>query len=284
MNTKNKGVVLDIITGILSAVISFFLLNELELGVALIAISPFPLIAGYIRGRIPAESRVAKVILMNLLFLLLLMAIMNGVFHLVLILALALIGTNLGIYARLHWATYTSKTLAFLALYAVSVLLAGLFVLPAWLDATMWEKENYEAPEFTLLALNGDTIKSSDYEGKIIVLDFWATWCGPCKQQFPLLEKIYLENMENDAIVFFTVHAQTNGESEEEALDFIKKSNYSLPFVNDLKSLTYDRFNVSAIPHVIIIDQEGIVRFTHTGYQESDNFYEKFNTYINSLK
>ena len=99
----------------------------------------------------------------------------------------------------------------------------------------------------------------------------------------PILEKLYLENKENDDIVFFIVHAQTNGETQEQALEFINENNYSLPFVNDVKRLTYDGFNVSVIPHIIIIDQEGTVRFTHTGYQESDNFYEKFNTYIVNL-
>ena len=78
MNTKNKSVLWDILIGIITAVISFIILEKLKLSMALIAISPLPLIAGFIRGKNPAENRFIKVILMNLLFLLLIMAIMNG--------------------------------------------------------------------------------------------------------------------------------------------------------------------------------------------------------------
>lgn len=283
MNTKNKSVLWDILVGIITAVISFIILEKLKLSMALIAISPLPLIAGFIRGKNPAENRFKKVILMNLLFLLLIMAIMNGVFDLIPILAVALIGTTLGIYVRLYLFSATIKVLGFLSLFSVSVLLVALFALPAWLDAVMWEKVNYQAPEFTLLTLDGDTIKSSEYADKVIILDFWATWCGPCIKQFPLIEKLYNKNKGNDDIAFFIVNSQTRGDTHEKALKFINKSEYNLPFVNDIKSLAYKKFDVSALPHLIIIDKKGMVRFTHTGYAESDNFYKIFNKHIDMI-
>lgn len=283
MNTKNKSVLLDILVGIITAVISFIILEKLKLNMALIAISPLPLIAGFIRGKNPAENIFIKVILMNLLFLILFMAIMNGVFHLILIIAVALIGTTLGIYVRLYLSTATIKAIGFLSLYSVSVLLVSLLALPAWLDAAMWEKVNYQAPDFTLLTLDGDKIKSSEYADKVIILDFWATWCGPCIKGFPLIEKLYNENKENDNIAFFIVNSQLRGDTHEKSLEFINKSEYDLPFVNDIKSLAYKNFNVSTIPHLIIIDKEGMVRYTHTGYEESENFYKIFNKHIDII-
>jgi thiol-disulfide isomerase/thioredoxin len=283
MNTKNKSVLWDILVGIITAVISFIILEKLKLNMALIAISPLPLIAGFIRGKTPAENRFIKVILMNLLFLLLIMAIMNGAFHLILILAVTLIGTTLGIYVRLYFSKETIKAFGFLSLYSLSVLFLGFFVLPAWLDSAMWEKVNRQAPNFTLLTLDGDTIKSSEYTDKVIILDFWATLCGPCKKQFPVIENLYKENKENNNVAFFIINPQIGGDTFEKALKFINQSGYDLPFVNDIESLTYKNLKVTALPCLVIIDKEGVVRYTHTGYDESENFYKIFHKHLDTI-
>ena len=283
MNTKNKSVLWDILVGTITAVISFVILEKLKLNMALIAISPLPLIAGFIRGKNPTENRFIKVILMNLLFLLLIMAIINGLFHLILILAVALIGTTLGIYIRLYLSTAIIKALGFLSLFSVSVLLVALLALPAWLDAAMWEKVNYQAPDFTLLTLDGDTIKSSEYADKVIILDFWATWCGLCKEQFPVIEKLYKENKEYNDVAFFIINSQKGGDTFEKALKFINQNEYDLPFVNDTESLTYKNFNISTLPCLIFIDKKGVVRFIHSGYEESENFYKIFHKHLDII-
>jgi len=283
MNTKNKIILWDILAGIITAVICFFILENLKLNIALIAFSPFPVIAGFIRGNTPTENRFGKIILMNLLFLILIVAIMNGVYHLILILAIALIGTALGIYIRLYLSKSTIKVFGFLSLFSASVLLLGFFGLPAYLDGTMWDKVDKQAPPFTLLTLEGDTIKSSEYKDKVIILDFWGTWCAPCIKQFPLIEKLYKENKENNNVAFFIINPLIGGDTYEKALEFINKSEYDLPFVIDKESVTYGKFNVHALPHLVIIDKEGIIRLTHTGYSESENFYEKIQENLDRL-
>ena len=220
---------------------------------------------------------------MNLLFLLLIMAIMNGVFHLILILAVALMGTALGIYVRLNFSTKPVKALGFLSLYSLSVLFLGFVALPAWLDSSMWEKVNGEAPNFTLLNLDGDTIRSSEYTDKVIILDFWATWCVPCKKQFPLLENIYTEYKENNNVAFFIVNPQIGGDTFEKSLKFIHQSGYDLPFVYDIQSLTYKDLKVAALPCLIIIDKKGVVRYTHTGFNESENFDEILRKHLDTM-
>lgn len=283
MNTKDKIILWDILAGIITAVICFFILENLKLNIALIAFSPFPVIAGFIRGKTPTENRFGKIILMNLLFLILIMAIMNGVYHLIPILAIALIGTALGIYIRLNLSKSTIKVFGFLSLFSVSVLLLGFFGLPSYLDGTMWDKVDKQAPPFTLLTLEGDTIKSSEYKDKVIILDFWGTWCAPCKKQFPLIEKLYKENKENNNVAFFIINPLLGGDTYEKALEFINKSEYDLPFVIDKESETYGKFNVHALPHLVIIDKEGIIRLTHTGYMESENFYDKIQENLDRL-
>lgn len=283
MNTENKSILWDILVGIITAVIFFIIFENLKLNIALIAFSPLPVIAGFVRGKSPPENRFIKIILMNLLFFLLIMAIMNGVFHLIFVLAIALIGTSLGIYVRLHLSTSTTKVIGFLSLYSVSVLFLGFLALPAWLDTVMWKKLNHPAPDFTLLTLDGDTIKSSEYADKVLILDFWATWCGPCKEQFPLIEKLYKENKGNDNIAFFIINPQVGGDTFEKAIKFINQSGYDLPFVNDIESLTYKNFKVLALPCLIIIDKQGVVRFIHKGYEESGNFYKTFHKHLDII-
>jgi len=283
MNTKNKSILWDILVGIISAIIAFFILENFKLNIALIAFSPFPVLAGFIRGKIPVGNIFIKTILMNLLFFVLIMPIMNGVFHLILLLAIALIGTILGIYTRLNLSSSTIKVVGFLSLFSLSVLSIGSFALPAYLDVMMWDKVNKEATPFTLVTLDGDTIHSSAYEDKVIIMSFWATWCAPCKKQFPVMEKLYKENKDNTNVAFFIVHSQIGRDTYEKAMRYINQSDYDLPFVNDLEGTTYKSFDVYALPHLIIIDKEGSIRYTHTGYNESEKFYEKINENLDIL-
>ena len=275
MNTKKKSNLWDILVGLITALIAFFLLENLKLNIALIAFSPFPVIAGFIRGKIPAENIFIKTTLMNLLFFVLIMPIMNGVFHLALLLAIAFIGTTLGIYTRLNWPGSTIKVVGFLALFFVSILSIGFFALPAYLDVIKWDKVNHVDAEFSLVTLDGDTIHSSAYENKVIIMSFWATWCVPCKKQFPLIEKLYKENKDNTDVSFFVVHSQIGRDTYEKAMKYINQSEYDLPFVHDLDGVTYKSLDVNALPYLIIIGKDGSIRYTHTGYDESENFYEQ---------
>lgn len=208
MNTKSKSNLRDILVGVITAVVAYFILENFKLNIALIVFSPLPILAGFIRGKTQAENISKKIILMNLLFLVLLLPIMNGMFHFILLLAIALIGTYLGIYTRLNFSTSTIKVIGFLALFSISVLSIGLFALPAYLDLVMWDNVNEKAPPFTLVSLDGDTIHSSALEDKVIILSFWATWCVPCKKQFPVIETLYKENKDNPNVAFFVVHSQ----------------------------------------------------------------------------
>lgn len=274
MDTKTKTVLWDILAGIVSSVISFIILSNLNLNIALIAISPFPLIAGIIRGKNRTENIYVKILSMNILFLLLIMAVMNGVFHLIIIIIIGLIGTSLGIYIRLFSSKFKIRSLGFLSLYFMSVILIALIALPTYFDAIMWKKVNIKAPDFTLLTFEGDTIKSSEYNDQVIILDFWATWCSPCIKQFPEIEKLVKENKNNNDITFFVINPLLGGDTYDKALNFINQKGYDLPFVSDIESLTYKSFKISALPCLIIIDKEGMIRYKHTGYQEFDNFHK----------
>ena len=136
---------------------------------------------------------------------------------------------------------------------------------------------------YKLLSPQGDTLRSSEYLNKVVVLDFWATWCGPCKEQFPVLEELYKKYKGNDKIAFLIVNSTMGGDTFDKASEFIKQTSYALPFVIDIKSETSEKFNVNLIPTLIIIDKEGFIQLIHKGYEESENFYTKFCNQVDSL-
>ncbi|MCC5946809.1 MAG: TlpA family protein disulfide reductase [Bernardetiaceae bacterium] len=283
MKTETKATLLDILTGIASAVSCFFILESFALHIAIVLFSPLPVLAGFIRGKAPADNRFLKVLLMNLLFFVLFMAILNGVFYLLVIIGIALVGTNLGIYTRLNFSTSRLKVLGFLMLFSFSVLSLGFIGLPAYFNKTLWSEVDEQAPPFTFLTPEGDVIQSSDYEGKVIVIDFWATWCAPCLEQFPIMEKLHKQNADNDDIHFFAVNSMKGGDTPEKVLKFINKGKYELPFVMDKEGTAYKSFNVRVLPHLVIIDKQGRIKFTHTGYMESENLYEKVQEKLDKL-
>lgn len=283
MGTSNKSTLWDILTGILSAIISFVILSYFKLNIAFMIIAPIPVIAGFIRGNIPAENKIIKIVLMNILFFPLIFAIMNGVFHLLLILSIALIGTSLGIYIRQFAFTSVIKVLSSIILFSVSVIVIGFFALPSYFDAIMWKEAKTSAPDYKLLTPQGDTLRSSEYVNKVVVLDFWATWCGPCKKQFPVLEEIYKKYQGNDKVAFLIVNSTMRGDTFDKASEFIAQTSYDLPFVIDINSETSKKFKVNLIPTIIIIDKEGVIQLIHKGYDESENFYTKFCTQVDFL-
>ncbi len=91
-----------------------------------------------------------------------------------------------------------------------------------------------------------------------------------------LQESISKKYKGNENITFLVVNSNMGGDSFDKALKFSKQSNYDLPFVIDIKSTTSKKFNVIALPTIIIIDKKGIIRLIHTGYEESEHFYSRF--------
>lgn len=115
-----------------------------------------------------------------------------------------------------------------------------------------------KAEDFKLKDLNGKEVSLSSLKGKNIMLNFFATWCPPCKAEMPDMEKLYKENKDSDLIIL----AVNLGEDKATVQDFMKKNSYTFPVVLDLDSTTAEKYNVSAIPTTYFIDKEGnIVSF-----------------------
>ena len=136
-----------------------------------------------------------------------------------------------------------------------------------------------DAPLFTGYSETGDTIKLLDLRGKVIILDFWASWCGPCKHEFPFLIDLYNKYSEKDFSVL-AVNVDENSSSMNKFLSGIGKD---VPFkiISDRKSKIPELYNLDAMPSSFFIDKKGVIRFAHTGFTDSDK--DKFIKEIEKL-
>ncbi|HEX2911870.1 MAG TPA: TlpA disulfide reductase family protein [Chloroflexia bacterium] len=116
------------------------------------------------------------------------------------------------------------------------------------------------APDFSLLNLDKQQISLSQFRGKPVILNFWATWCGPCKQELPFLAKTYAANKANYEIVGIDV-------GEEEPLVRLKVREFNLTYMNliDRTQKVASTFQVNAFPSSFFIDKNGVVRAIKLG-------------------
>lgn len=122
---------------------------------------------------------------------------------------------------------------------------------------------NEPAPDFTLKSRQGDNLRLEDFRGQVVMLNFWASWCGPCRQEMPLMDTIYEQYKD----LGFTVLAVNVDENREEALRFLEKVPVSYPILYDPESQVSEQYNVQAMPTTVMIDRNGNARFVHYGYK-----------------
>ena len=111
------------------------------------------------------------------------------------------------------------------------------------------------AMDFSLKDLSGQEQNLSSYAGKLVFLDFWSTWCGPCRAEIPSMEELYLE-LRNEGFVIVAVNAQ---EADEQVADFVENLGMSFPVLLDTGGRVGAAYSVRAIPTTYIIDPQGYI-------------------------
>ena len=122
------------------------------------------------------------------------------------------------------------------------------------------------APDFSLPARDGSAVRLSDLRGQVVMINFWATWCGPCRQEMPLLEQIHAKY---EPLGFTLLGVNVEPDSAP-AQDWLKGVPVSFPILFDRENAVSAQFGVEAMPSSVLIDREGRVRHVHRGYKPGD--------------
>lgn len=124
------------------------------------------------------------------------------------------------------------------------------------------------APDFELMTAEGQTMKLSDYRGQRVFLNFWATWCPPCRAEMPDMQNLYLEQEEPFEIL--AVNLTKSEASEENIATFVEDFGLTFPILLDTESEVAGLYNVSAVPTSFMIDTEGRISFVAPGAMHYD--------------
>ena len=117
------------------------------------------------------------------------------------------------------------------------------------------------APDFTLSDLDGNGLSLSDFQGKVVFINFWATWCPPCRAEMPDIEAVY-QDYKDKGVVVIGVDIR---ETEELVREFVQRGGYSWTFVLDRTGAVAANYNIQAIPSSFFIDREGVIRTVSIG-------------------
>jgi thiol-disulfide isomerase/thioredoxin len=124
------------------------------------------------------------------------------------------------------------------------------------------------APDFALRSMQGPSMRLSEHLGEVVVINFWATWCGPCRQEMPLLDELY-GKYKQAGLVMLSVNID---ESVEPAIEMAQTLKVSYPVLFDTRKEVSRAYDVGAMPVTVLVDRAGVARYVSEGYKPG---YEK---------
>ena len=160
---------------------------------------------------------------------------------------------------------------------AISLLLTTAFVFNA---SSGFGKD--KAQDFALVDINGKSFTLSDQLGKIVLLDFFATWCGPCIMEIEHLKGLY-QNYSSDKLAILSISIDPESDSLRKLQVFAQQNQMEWTVARDTDNVGY-KYGVSPIPHLVIVDSEGYERYSHIGLTTESTLISEIDTLISEIK
>ena len=131
------------------------------------------------------------------------------------------------------------------------------------------------APSFALPSRSGDTVQLDKLKGQVVMINFWASWCGPCRQEMPLLDQMYKRY---SALGFTLLGVNVESDSKD-AEKLLAQLPVTFPVLFDKENKVSKLYDVNAMPSTVFIDRKGNVRYLHRGYKAGDE-----SEYLNQIR
>ena len=122
------------------------------------------------------------------------------------------------------------------------------------------------APDFTLKSLEGGNLRLEEYRGQVVLINFWASWCGPCRQEMPILDRLH-QRYEDTGFAVLGVNVEGK---EKPAQEIVDKTNVTFPVLIDEGQAVSELYDLEAMPSTVVVDRNGVVRYVHRGYKPGD--------------
>jgi len=152
------------------------------------------------------------------------------------------------------------------------------FLMAAGAAVLRAQSKNAPAPDFVLKDLQGKEVKLADYKGKVLALNFWATWCPPCRAEIPDFVEAYAANKDKG---FEILGLSVDRMTADKLLPFVSRAKINYPVALADTNIVQDYGPIDAIPATIIIDKKGILRHRHIGRMDKETLVRLFNQYNN---
>ncbi|HLY18594.1 MAG TPA: TlpA disulfide reductase family protein [Bryobacteraceae bacterium] len=287
MQPAVKGVVLDLAASVCATGVVFVtavgtsLFSDMRLVLLMMAV--LFVTAGLVRGGAPQANGGLKALLL-ISVCLLVFGFASGAPRLLLGLLVVVSWTAAlaGISARRGWAGHPARSVATVVAVLGVIAVGSEIGAPVIVRRLLTFVANKPAIEFSVVRLDGGVVNSSELKGRVAVIDFWATWCPPCRQEFPELEKLYKRYRADPRVVLLAVDVNKEGETPEKAGAFVRKAGYTIPVAFDAKDAV-SRLKAEGYPHLLLLDKAGRVRLEHVGYDGAEHFVENLSREINKL-
>jgi thiol-disulfide isomerase/thioredoxin len=138
-------------------------------------------------------------------------------------------------------------------------------------EALASRRDERPAPDWTLPDLDDKPVQFADFKGKVVVMDFWGSWCGPCRTELPHYQALYDRYKNSHDVAFISLnweHAETAEKHQQTALKFMTLSHYTFPVVYDHDGSAVKNYGIQGFPTVFLIDRTGKIRYKNVGFSE----------------